>query len=185
MTCLPAIFSKANLRFIELLAGEQLSVRELAERTNCSPAKASQAVKQFQKQGLAITRMEKNRKIVRLNSENPLAKRIVSLLFVEKILNSKAFKEMKKKTKAIGVYGSIAEGTVDKLSDIDLWILSDKKISMVEAGEMRNSMSRELGKEVSIKAFTKESLEELKQKDKLFFSEIEYKSVILHGLSPF
>ena len=178
---LPGLFSKTNLLFLEILIDEQLSIRELAEKIKCSPAKASMAVKQFLKNGIVKVKNEKNRKIVILDTGNPLTKQIVSLLFINKIVSSRAFHEMKKYARGIGVYGSVADGTVDARSDIDLWMLTEKRLTIMELAGLRSGLSKEIGKEVSIKAFTKESLEELRQKDKIFFSELEYKSKILHG----
>lgn len=181
MSNLSGLFSKTNLRFFEFLINKHVSVRELAEETNSSAGRASQAVKQFLKKKLVTTKNKKNKKIVYLCRRNPLTRQIISLLFINKIINAKTFKEMRKKAKSIGVYGSVADGTTDKFSDIDLWILTKKMPSMFEIGKMRNKLSKELEKEVSIKPFTEESLKRLEEKDKIFFRELKYKSKILHG----
>lgn len=181
MNDLEKLFSKTNLRFFWLLVDGELSVRELAESAGCSAAKASQALKQFQRAGLVASKNEKNKKFIYLNKENALMRQIISLLFVSKILNSKTFQEMRKLSKSVGVYGSVAQGTVDRLSDIDLWLLSEKRLSVFDVGRIISNLGKELGREASVKAFTKEGLAELKQKDKIFFDEIRSKSIILHG----
>jgi len=62
-----------------------------------------------------------------------------------------------------------------------LWIISDSKKRIVEAGKLRQEFSNELGKEVSLKFFTPQDIQNLKEKDKIFYNELEFKSKILHG----
>jgi len=170
-----------NLQIIELLVDESISVRDLANKINCSPAKITQFIKIFLKHRLIKISKEKNRKIINLNKDNPLMKEIITLLFTFKILSSKTFNELKKKSKSIGVYGSVVEGTLDKKSDIDLWVLIGKKISLIETGEIRQKISKELNRETSIKFLTEKDIQNLKEKDKIFYNELEYKSKILSG----
>lgn len=181
MNSLSNIFSKTNLLFIELLVEGPSSIRELAEKLECSPAKASQAVKQFLEKGLVKTKREKNKKLAFLNRENPLTKQIISLIFIDNILESKTFNKLKKKAKGILAYGSVVEGTIDKRSDIDLCVLSDKKPTLIETTRIENNLTKELGKETSIIVLTDQGLEKLKKKDKIFFDELRCKSRVLYG----
>jgi len=170
-----------NLRIFELLVDESYSVRDLAKEVKCSPAKVTQFVKLFGKMDLLVIRQDKNRKIIGINRENALAQGIVSLIFSYKILNSGAFGKLKDEVSSIGVYGSVVEGTMDKHSDIDLWVLSDKKSGFVNEGKIRQEFVKELGREVSIKFFTPASIKKLKEKDKIFYNEMVYKSKLLWG----
>lgn len=170
-----------EFRIIEMLVDNSLYIREIAEKLCIAPSTAFRAVKKLAEQGIVVFTAQKNKKIVSLNRESVLAGQIVAFLFVFKIINSKAFAELKKQALSIGLYGSAAEGNLDKLSDIDLWVLSEKKIGLEKLGGIRALLGKELEREVSIRAFTKESLEKLKQSDKIFFDEIRYKSKILHG----
>lgn len=174
-------FGPVELGIVELLIGKDLYVRGIAKELGVAPSTVCRAVKKLAGHGIVVFLMEQNRKIVSLNRQNFFAKQAVSLLLAFKIADSRAFKELKKNSLAIGLYGSAAEGTVDRLSDIDLWAVFKEKQSAEKIGRIKNLLSKELGREVSIKAFTKESLEKLKQNDKIFFDEIRYKSKILQG----
>ncbi len=181
MNNLSKLISPFNLKILEVLIDENISVRDLAKQIKCSPAKITQFIKLFQKNRLIKIKKDKNKKIVFLNRNSPLIKEIISLLFINKIVGSRTFSELKKKAKSIGVYGSVVEGTLDRQSDIDLWVLSNNKMSMVEIGKIRLNMSKELGREISIKFFTGKELQKLKKKDRIFYNELEYKSRILVG----
>ncbi|MBU0635571.1 nucleotidyltransferase domain-containing protein [Candidatus Micrarchaeota archaeon] len=181
MIALSKLLGPFNLQLFELLIEENASMRDLAKKANCSPAKVTQFLASYSKNRLVTVSSDKNRKVIGLNKKNPLVQEIISLVFTTKILNSKTFFLIQKFSDSIGVYGSVAEGTVDKQSDIDLWILSDKKPGLVEAGKLKQQFTNELGHEVSLKFFTQKDLEQLKKKDTIFYNELEYKSKILHG----
>lgn len=181
MVSLSRLLTPFNLSIFEVLIDKRFSVRDLARRNNCSPAKITQFVKLFGRNKMVEVKKEGNRKIVGLNRNNPLARELVSLIFVNKILGSKSFYRLEKNSDSIGVYGSVVEGTVDEHSDIDLWVLAGKKSSFSDSAEIRTNFSKELGREVSLKFFTKKSIERLKKNDKIFYNELECKSKILWG----
>lgn len=181
MKGLSKFFSKSNLSIITVLVDENLSVRDLADRAHCSPAKITQFIRLFGGSRMISIGKEKNKKVVSLQRNNPLIREFVSLLFINKIVGSKAFAGLKKNAKAIGVYGSVADGTVDKKSDIDLWAVMEKKMPLMEAGKLRLALSKELGREVSIRFLTKEGLQKIKKEDDIFYNELDYKSKVLFG----
>ena len=181
MQQLSKFFSKSNIGIVAALVDDALSVRDLAKHMGCSPAKITQFLKLFGASGLVSVRKEKNRKIVSLQRDNPLVKEFVSLIFINRIVGSKAFAALKKSAKSVGVYGSVAEGTVDKKSDIDLWAVVGKKMLLMKAGRLRLALSNELGREVSIRFLTKEDVQKLRREDSIFYSELDYKSKILSG----
>ena len=181
MNELSRLFGPFNLKIVELLIDKDYSVRELAKNINCSPAKITQFVKLFKKANFVEIKKDQNKKIITLRKSNPFIRQIISLIFVYKIINSKAFIELKKNSKSIGLYGSAAEGNVDKQSDIDLWVLCSEKKSVFDEGKIRRQLSKELGREVSLRFLTPSNVELLKKNDKIFFSELENKSKILFG----
>ena len=179
---LSKILGPFNLQIFELLIGNNYSVRALAKEANCSPAKVTQFLELYLKNKLLAVVNEKNRKVIVLNKSNPLVREIITLVYTDKILGSKAFSALKKVSTSVGLYGSVVEGTVDRHSDIDLWVISDSKKRIVEVGKLRQQFTNELGKEVSLKFYTPAEIENLKEKDKIFYNELEYKSKILHGV---
>ncbi len=181
MTELSRLLGPFNLEIFELLILENASVRELAKKAKCSPAKIIQFIDIYSKNKLISIEKRDNRKIIALNKSNPLVKEIITLIYTNKVLGSKAFLALKKASDSIGLYGSVVEGTVDKQSDIDLWVVSDSQKRIVEAGKLRQEFSKEIGREVSLKFFTPQDVQNLREKDKIFYNELEYKSKILHG----
>lgn len=181
MVKLYKLMTRFNLRIFELLIDNSFSVRDLAKANQCSPAKITQFVKLFKEASLVKLRLEKNMKIVELNRSHPLTKELVSVIFIEKILGSKAFSALKSKVRAIGVYGSVVEGSVDRHSDIDLWILSDKRNSFSDSAQIRARLGKELSREANLKLLTPDNIKKLKKNDPIFFNELAYKSKILHG----
>ena len=181
MADLSKLFGPSNLRIFELLILENASVRELAKKAKCSPAKIIQFLDLYSKNKLIGVEKKDNRKIITLSKTNPLVREMITLIYTKKILDSKTFSSLRRISDSIGLYGSVVEGTVDKQSDIDLWIVSDSKKRIVDTGKLRQEFSKELGKEVSLKFFTPNEIQNLKENDRIFYNELEYKSKILHG----
>src|SRR3989344_108316 len=176
MSELSKILGPFNLQIFGLLIDSNFSVRDLAKEANCSPAKVSQFINLYLKNRLIAIGSDKNRKVIALNKSNPLVREMITLVYMDKILGSRAFFALKKGSTSIGLYGSVVEGTVDRQSDIDLWVISDSKKRIVEAGKLRQQFSNELGREVSLKFYTPSEIENLKQKDRIFYNELESKS---------
>ena len=81
---LEKIFTRINVQILELLSREKLHIREIAERIKCSPAKVHACIKVFKNKGIVKEINEKNRKVIILNFENELAKKIIELLNIDK-----------------------------------------------------------------------------------------------------
>lgn len=84
MQDLSTIFTKINVQILELLSKEKLHIREIAARIKCSPAKVHACVKTFKSSNIIKEIDEKNRKVIVLNYENPLAKQIIELINIDK-----------------------------------------------------------------------------------------------------
>jgi len=175
------LFGPSNLQIFELLINEGASVRDLAKKAGCSPAKVTQFLGLYLRQKLVVIESEKNRKVIRLDKSSPLAREIITLLYMNKILHSRSFASLKGGASAIGLYGSVAEGNMDRHSDIDMWVVSDNKKRVIEAGRIRQQMASEFGREVSLKFYTQKDIQALKEKDPVFYNELECRSKILHG----
>lgn len=181
MGSLSKILGPFNLRIFEFLVNEGFSVRDLAKKANCSPAKITQFANLYSGNGLVVVHSTKNRRVIELDKSSPLVREIIALIFINKILESGAFAVLKTLSVSIGVYGSVVEGTVDRQSDVDLWAISDKKPGIVEIGRLKRQFADELGRETSIRFFAKADVESLREKDPIFYNELECKSRILQG----
>lgn len=76
MDDLPKIFTRINLDILDLLEQDNHHIREIADRLGCSPAKVHSCVGLFKKHNLVKEVKEKNRKVISLNRDSVLLKRI-------------------------------------------------------------------------------------------------------------
>ncbi len=93
MENLSNIFTKINLQILGLLSRERLHIREIAERVKCSPAKAHACIRVFKKNEIVKEVLDKNRKVIVLNLENELTKRILQLVNFDKAVEIHPRKE--------------------------------------------------------------------------------------------
>ena len=73
------LFTKKNIQILQLIAKEQLYIRDIAERLSISPAKVHDSVQVFKKFGLIKEHKEKNRLYIAINKSNPLLKSILDI----------------------------------------------------------------------------------------------------------
>ena len=78
------IFTRINIRILELLSREKLHIREIAQRLGCSPAKVHACIRLFIKNNVAVAVREKNKSIIVLNLENELTRQILHLVNIDK-----------------------------------------------------------------------------------------------------
>ena len=78
------IFTNINIQILELLSRERLHIREIADRVKCSPAKVHACIAVFKKNSIVKEVDEKNRKVIVLNLENELTKKILQLVNIDK-----------------------------------------------------------------------------------------------------
>jgi len=77
------VFTKKNLEILDLLYKEPhgLHLRDIAARLECSPAKVHDSLKLFRKNELIIEQEDKNKRIVKINKDNILFRKIEQLLY--------------------------------------------------------------------------------------------------------
>tara|TARA_Y100000310_G_scaffold331012_1_gene403806 strand:- start:708 stop:2375 length:1668 start_codon:yes stop_codon:yes gene_type:complete len=93
MDNLSEIFTKTNLKILEILLKGRLHIREIAQRLDCSPAKVHNAVKMFKEHNLINEIKDKNKIIISINKDSPLLNKIESILNLEDQSNVKKRKE--------------------------------------------------------------------------------------------
>ena len=126
----------------EALYAEEISVSELARNLCLSKGLASQYLRFLVKEGIL---RRKGRKFS-VDRENPKVKALKVLLNVKQL--SEIFVYLKDVKGSIGLYGSWANGTNTKESDVDIWVkgeLSEEKIA-----ELKGKISRKMGKIIAI-----------------------------------
>ena len=178
MNIIPRLMTRKNLQILWAIAEEEGSLRELGERIKCSPGKVHQAILIFKRYGLISVRKEKNRTIIAMNRKSPLYQKIKALVNISRILESRAYLFLKKKA-VVGVYGSYAQGTDEKGSDVDLLVFSEKKeIKLRVAIRM---LEGEIGKRVNPFILSRERLAKLEKQDKEFAVRLRLTTVMLNG----
>ena len=166
-----------RLRLLELLFFTQqpdLKVRALARSAEVSPALVSST--------LAMLKHEKLVKNNAIDFQHPLARALKIMLNIEKAESlgiAKKILGLFKDCKGIGLYGSWANGTNTRESDIDLWIKTEKG---ADAGilQLRRFLKQKTGTEANALLLTKKRLSELKQKDFVFYCML-HNSFVLRG----
>ena len=103
---------------------EQFYGREIARRTSVSVGAVNQFLRKFYKIGLVEMTKRGKTNLYRANLKNPIARQF-KVLFNVLTLNQ-LIEKLKEDSDRIVLFGSCAEGTDVKDSDIDLFILTSK-----------------------------------------------------------
>ncbi|MCU0799162.1 MAG: nucleotidyltransferase domain-containing protein [Candidatus Thermoplasmatota archaeon] len=82
--------------------------------------------------------------------------------------------------RGVGIYGSWAEGTNSFESDVDVWVIVDE-IDNSRIALFRKILSDRTHAEVNILTLTDHKLNEMKERNSLFYSNLKCGSVVLAG----
>ncbi|MBI5228997.1 nucleotidyltransferase domain-containing protein [Candidatus Micrarchaeota archaeon] len=161
---------------------KEFSVRGLGREAQISPSAAKAALDYFEDFGLTQTRAFGRSRLVKADLENPLARQWKALIDVEEIQVSGIVREIIEKLSpsSITLYGSIAKGTGDKKSDIDLLAIASgpkKKISL-------SGYEAKLKRSVSLIIATPFEWKRKAEKDKIFYERVMLDSIQLYGDRP-
>jgi len=159
---LSQLFTTKNLVLLQALDQAEGSIRELAERTESSPAKVHQAVALFSEHGLVTEERRKNRRVIALNRRNPLTRHVKALLTISRIRSAKSFTSLKKRAH-LSLYGSAARGTDTPESDLDLLLVTTK--SELSLRPLLRALEKELDRRVNPLILTNKGYERLKERD--------------------
>lgn len=169
--------SDERLALAELLfygPEKELRVRELSRLAGASPALVSKT--------LSILRKENIVKGGRIDATLPSVKAIKAMLNIEKLGSAKIAIEARRifgGCTGIGVYGSWANGTNSRDSDLDLWVRAERESDSAVAG-LRELVRRKLGTEANIIVLTEKRLDEMREKDFVFYCAL-HNSFVLWG----
>lgn len=178
MNTLSRILSRKNIEIFTLIAEEECSLRDIAEKLKCSPGKVHQAVTLFKNYNLIKVQKKKNKHLLSPNRKNPLSNTIKALLNIHQLLSSHAYKKLQK-IGVVGVYGSYARGTDTQQSDVDVLILTT--IKELKVREHIRLLETELHKRVNPLIMTKSQLQSLERRDPAFYFRLTLTTIPLHG----
>ena len=175
------IFTKSNLKILRLLKKEEgLYIREIAERLAISPFSVHNSIKLFKRLGFVEVKKVKNRKTIYLVRDNPILKKMVSLINISDLSGNKNFKRLMKSGK-VGVYGSFASGEDTKESDIDLWCYKQEKVSNIELREITREIEKDFGMEVKLFVLSDSKIKDIMDNDPEFFYRLKLSSIAVNG----
>ncbi len=157
-----------------VLEGGKLKVTKLAADAKVSKGLASIFLGELRKMGLVL---EGKKEGMRL-ADNALVRQLKRLHNLSHFDFSPA---RKLKPEAIILYGSWAEGTNDRESDVDLCVTTDKPPKEADIAEAAGAMSRKINADVHILALDKEKLASLKRNSPAFYYLLAYNGILLEG----
>lgn len=155
-----------------IFSNEPLSVNAIAATLKLSKGLVSKYFEILLKEGIV---KKSNSKYIII--ESPLTRGVKILLNISDI-DIKIFKKYDF-VKAVGLYGSCANGENTTESDVDIWIkvsdVSDEKIA-----SLTSALSRKINK-IKPLFLTEDKLNKIKNEDELFYHSLSFGSITLYG----
>ncbi|MBI5036717.1 nucleotidyltransferase domain-containing protein [Candidatus Micrarchaeota archaeon] len=152
---------------------ENIRVGQLAKDAKTSKGLASAYVKELQRAKIIV----KGKAGFNLN-DCFLTRQVKRLENISRI-DAAELKKLNPKT--IILYGSWAEGTNTRESDVDLCVVSSKPIPESKIATVSGEMSRKIGAEVHILLMDEAKKASLKNNSTGFYYNLAYKSILLEG----
>lgn len=156
-------------------------VKELSRLLAVSPGSTSTALSRFKEWGIVIKDEKAQTHFYELNNELPFVKGLKSSLFlidVHEIGFVDALLELEENIISIALYGSLAAGDFDSQSDMDLLVISPKKIPL---NDFIENFNKKLGRDINIEVFSLAKWNLLKKKEKPFYNNVMRNHVLLYG----
>lgn len=137
------LITPTSLRLLQLLFRDPMGRyhgREVVRRTGVSAGGANQMLRSFANLGLLLREKQGRMLFYRANMDNPLVRQF-KILFTLFQLDD-LIKQAKAFSRRIILFGSCAEGTDVKESDIDLLLLTDEKSQLTNTVHKFNAKSQ-------------------------------------------
>ena len=181
---------RLQLKIIDLLSKKPtLTINQIAKELKESYSFVNRIINRMITEELIKKQKIGHSLLCRLNVKNDKTKALMSLNEVNKkqefLSKNKELKLitdelLKVKADSIAIFGSYAKNTQTRESDIDLFIVTEKKLDITK---LSRNIHAKYGKEISPVILTKNQLE--KQKDKPIIKEIIKYHVVLTGFENF
>ena len=168
------LLTKNNIKIIKLIDKDELHIRDIADKLKISPGSVHKLIKLLKENNLIKETKQKNRIIINLNKDNIRIKQIKVMINFNDLINASAYKKLKKFGKT-GIYGSFANGTNDKESDLDLWIKTNKK--ELELRPVIHELEKQLNIKVNPLILTESKINSLKKNDFEFYMRLKLTSI--------
>lgn len=157
-----------------------LHVKEISRRSKVSQGSASETLATLDSCGLLNVEKEGNMKKCSLK-DGFLSRQLKVLFFLSKLDSLSLIERFLDKDpgiSAIFLYGSFADGSYDKKSDVDFLLISD---SSIDFSDLLSELEIGLGREISLLSWKSSELMTAPKKNAVFYNELARKHVVLYG----
>jgi predicted nucleotidyltransferase len=170
------LFSEYRRRVLGLLLlhpDERYHVREIARLTNTTAGTLHRELSKLAKASVLLRELSGNQVYYQANRNFPIYPELTSILkktsgLVDVLFDSLA--PLAEKIEVAFVFGSIAKGTENLGSDIDVLVIGD--IDFTEIVTALYSAQTSLGREINPKIYSREQWKASLQKQELFIQEV-------------
>ncbi|MBD3389337.1 winged helix-turn-helix transcriptional regulator [Candidatus Micrarchaeota archaeon] len=161
------------LRYLLYSQGEK-TMREIAKEANVSPAQVHKYLGILEEAGVAKGTML---------LENPKVHAIRLTQNLERLEKANLVGTLRKKipgVKGAGIFGSWANGTNQKDSDIDVWVKVKQEPEVLKAAGARKELEKKLGAGVDLVFLDEKRVKGHMEKNPVFYFSLHY-SIVLWG----
>ncbi len=161
--------------------GKSFSVRSLAAKAGLSPAAAGIALSGLKKEEMVSLGVVGRSYQYRANLESPLCRQWKILFNLDELEESGILGELVKRmpnAQSVLLYGSFARGTNDEKSDVDILAIA------LRPAKMDLKFLDKMGREVNLSAMSLEQWKKKAASDRVFYENVIYDSIVLHGTRP-
>ena len=161
---------------------DELSVRGCAERAGVAASAAKTHLDWLYSMHVVKRRVVGRSHLCSIDVSSPLARHYKLLFSLYELSAAKLVEELTARwpeISSIVLYGSVARGDDDAKSDIDILVISRKKIRMADL-----KSERALKRELTILSYTPQEWREKARRDKVFYDRVIVDSIVLYGEIP-
>jgi len=157
------------------------TLRGLAKASKSSKNAVGKAIEFMTQRNLIERKVVGPTHQYQVDLENPLVKQWKILFNLEELNQAKLMEEILAKVpnvQSVLLYGSLAKGTNDENSDVDLLIIADSKY------QTKPSLGKSLKREPNTLLLNIKEWKSLAEKDKVFYDNVIIDSIALYGKKP-
>ena len=165
-----------------LIESEEVSLRGLARKADVGSSTAKIQLDYLLENDIVDRKVTGNNHLYRLNVNNFVVRQIKILNSLFELKKSGFVDEILERfpsTLSILLYGSVAKGIDDIKSDVDILIVTRKKVMLKPM-----KSEKKLKREITILMYTLSEWRDKSKKDKVFYDNVMLNSISLYGEKP-
>lgn len=159
--------------------GAEPHIKELARLLKMSPRSVQVYCDAYENDGIFFSERKANARLMRLDNRLPLVQALKKAYFLARLNEAGAFREIRNmNVVSLALYGSRASGTYVETSDIDLLVVSERKVERTPFLKL----AEELGGEVQLTEMPVAKWHAMKKEQKAFALSVLSNNVLLQGV---